>query len=91
MANFNYCTLVWMLLNATSLKKIKNLQKRSLRFLHKSYNTPYEDLLFKSGFSSMNVKLLRPPCVKIFRTLNGLLNTSFMKEIFSLRQTDRLV
>ena len=37
MANFNYCPLVWMLSNASSLKKIKNLQKRALRFLCNDY------------------------------------------------------
>ena len=38
----------------------------------------------------MNVKRLRTLCVEIFKTLNNL-NLSFMKEIFSLRQTDRPV
>ena len=56
----------------------------------KSYNTSYEDLLLKSGFSSMNVKRLRALCIEIFKTLNNL-NPSFMKEIFSLRQTNRPV
>ena len=59
MAKFNYCPLVWMISRAVSLKKIENLQKRALRFLYKSYNTSYKDLLLKSGFSSMNVKRLR--------------------------------
>ena len=90
MANFNYCPLAWMFSSAVSLKKIENLQKRALRFLYKSYDTPYQDLLLKSGFSSMNVKRLRTLCVEIFETLNNL-NLSFMKEIFSLRQTDRTV
>ena len=90
MANFSYCLLVWMFSNAVSLKKIEGLQKRALRFLYKSYNTSYEDLLLKSGFSSMNVKRLRALCIEIFKTLNNL-NPSFMKEIFSLRQTNRPV
>ena len=90
MANFYYCPLVWMFSNPISVKKIENLQKRALRFLCKSYNTSYEDLLLKSSFSSIKVKRLRTLCVKIFKTLNNL-NTSFMKEIFSLRQTDRPV
>ena len=90
MANFNYCPLVWMFSNAVSLKKIENLQKQALSFLYKSYNTSYEDLLLKSGFSSMNVKRLRALCIEIFKTLNNL-NPSFMKEIFSLRQTNKPV
>ena len=44
----------------------------------------------KSGFSSVNVNCLRTLCVEIFKTVNNL-NLSFMKGIFSLRQTDRLV
>ena len=85
MVNFNYRPLNCVV----SLKKIKNLQKLALRYLHKSYNTSYEDLLLKYNFSLVNVKRLRALCVEIFKTLNSL-NPSFMKEIFSLRQTDRL-
>ena len=36
----------------------------------------------------MSVKCLRTLCVEIVKTLNNL-NPSLMKEIFSLRQTDR--
>ena len=90
MVNFHYCPPVWMFSIAVSLKKIENFQKRGLRFLYKCYNTSCEDLLLKSGFSSMNVKRLRTLCLQIFKTLNNL-NSSFMKEIFSLRQTDRPV
>ena len=90
MTNFNYCMLVWMFSSAVSLKKIENLQKRALRFLYKSYNTSYEDLLLNCGFSSMNVKHLRTFGIEIFKTLNNL-SPSFMREIFSLRQTNRPV
>ena len=90
MANFDSSPLVWMFSNAVSLKKIENLQKQALSFLYKSYNTSYEDLLLKSGFSSMNVKRLRTPCVEIFKIMKNL-NPSFKKQVFSLRQTDRQV
>ena len=59
MANFNHCPLVWMLSNASLLKKIENLQKRALRFLCNDYEISYEELLSKSSTSSMNVKRLR--------------------------------
>ena len=85
MVNFNYCPLNCV----ASLKKIENPQKLALRYLHKSYNTLYEDLLLKSNFSPMNVKRVRALCVEVFKTLNSL-NPSFMKEIFCPRQTDRL-
>ena len=84
MGNFNYCPLVRMFSNAVFPKKLGNLQKQALRILCKINSILYEDLLLKSGFSSITVKRLRRLCVKIFKTLNNR-NPNFMKEIFSLR------
>ena len=42
-SNFNHCPLVWMFLNATSLKKIENLQKRTLILLYNNYQLSYEE------------------------------------------------
>ena len=65
MSNFNYCPLVSMFSNVTSLKKIENLQKRALRFLYNNYQLTYEELLDKANSSTMNVKRLRFLCVEI--------------------------
>ena len=67
MANFNYCPLFWMLSNASSPKKIQNLQKRALRFLCNDYEISYEELLSKSSTSSMNVKRLRALCAELYK------------------------
>ena len=72
MSSFNYCPLVWMFSNATSLKKIENLQKRALRFLYNNYQLTYEELLDKANSSTMNVKRLRFLCVEIYETINNL-------------------
>ena len=69
MSNFNYCPLVWMFSNATSLKKIENLQKRALRFLYNNYQLTHEELLDKANSSTMNVKRLRFLCVEIYKTI----------------------
>ena len=69
MSNFNYCPLVWMFSNATSLKKIENLKKRALRFLYKNYQLTYEELLDKANISTMNVKRLCFLCVEIYKTI----------------------
>ena len=90
MSNFNYCPLVWMFSNATSLKKIENLQKRALRFLYNNYQLTYEELLDKANSSTMNVKRLRFLCVEIYKTISNL-NRSFMKQVFELRETKRNV
>ena len=90
MANFNYCPLVWMFLSASSLKKIEKLQKRTLRFLYNDYEISYEDFLLKSGRATMNVNRLRILCIEIYKTINNL-NPKFMRDLFSLRETSRLI
>ena len=90
MSSFNYCPLVWMFSNATSLKKIENLQKRALRFLYNNYQLTYEELLDKVNSSTMNVKRLHFLCVEIYKTINNL-DPSFMKQIFELGETNRNV
>ena len=90
MANFNYCPLVWMFSSASSVKKIENLQKRALRFLNNDYEISYEELLLKSDRATMNVNRLRILCTEIYKTINNL-NPEFMRDLFSLRETGRLV
>ena len=90
MANFNYCLLVWMFSSPSSLKKIKNLQKRALNFLYKVYEISYEEVLLKSVRATMKVNRLKILCIKIYKTINNL-NLKFMKDLFSLRQTSRLI
>ena len=81
MSNFSYCPLTWMFSNATSLKKIENLQKRSLRFLYNNYHLSYEELLDKADSSTINVKKLRCYVWKFTKQINNP-NPSFMKQIF---------
>ena len=90
MANFNYCPLVWMFSSVSSLKKIENLQKRALRFLYNDCEISYEELLLKSDRATMNVNRLRILCTEIYKTINNL-NPEFMRDLFSLRETSRLV
>ena len=65
MSNFNYCPLIRMFSNATSLKRIENSQKRVLTFLYNNYQLSYEELLVKANSSTMDVKRLRLLYVEI--------------------------
>ena len=90
MANFNYCLLVWIFSSASSLEKIEKLQKRALSFLYNDYEISYEELLLKPGRTTMNVNRLRILCIQIYKTINNL-NPEFMGDLFSLRETNRLI
>ena len=73
-----------------SVKKIENLQKRTLRFFYEDFEASYEDLLSKGWRSTMNVRRLRTLGVEIYKTLNDL-NPSFMNNIFKLKVNGRKV
>ena len=90
MAKFTYCPLVWMFSSTSSLKKIENFQKRALRFLCNNYEISYEELLLKSDRATMNVNRLRILCMELYKTNNNL-NSEFMRDLFSLRETSRLI
>ena len=51
---------------------------------------PREELLDKANSSAMNVKRVHFLCMEIYKTINNL-NTSFMEQIFELRETSRSV
>ena len=90
MANFNYCLLVWMFLSASLLKKIENLLKRALRFLYNDFDISYEELLLKSDRATMRINRSRLLYNEIYKTINNL-NPEFMRDLFSLRETSRLI
>ena len=89
MSNFNYCPLVWMFLSAKPLNRIENLQKRALRLLLDDYESTYEHFLNKASRSSMSINRLATLSEEIYKTLNEL-NPSFMKNIFTIKETDTL-
>ena len=55
----------------------------------KDYDSSYEDLLEKFGYSYINLTRARTLCIEIYKTFNKL-NPGYMNDIFKLRNTDRL-
>ena len=82
-ANFNYCPLVWNFSSFKSPKKVEDIQKRALRFLHDDNESSYEELLIQTGKNSMNVNRLKSLCIEIFKTINDM-NPCYWKDIFEL-------
>ena len=58
-----------MFSNATSLKKIENLQKRASRFLYNNYQLAYEELLESR---SVSLQLLKPQISHLFQARSSL-------------------
>ena len=78
-----------MFSSVSPLKKIENLQMRALKFLYNDYELSYEDMLRKSDRATMNVNGLKILCSEIYRTIENL-NSNCMRDLFSLRETNRL-
>ena len=81
---------MWMFSQAKSLKKVEALQKRALCFLYDDFNSPSKEIIKKSGKVSVEVNRLRYLCIEIYKSINNI-NPSFMKQIFQLNETNRIV
>ena len=63
--------------------------KKISEILLYNYESTYEQLLKKAGGSSKSINRLRTLCVEIYKILNEL-NPSVIKNIFTVKETDRL-
>ena len=79
-----------MLASAKSLTKIENLHKRAPRFMLDDYSSSCKRILEKSSTFPKDIKRKHKLCIEIYKTLDNL-NPSFMKEIFELTLSSRLV
>ena len=86
----NICRSFANQLSTLSVKKVENLQKMALRFPYNDYEISFEDLLLKSGRSTMIANRLRILCIEIYKTINNL-KLEFMRDLLCLRETSRLI
>ena len=65
-AQFNYCSLIWMLHSLQNNNKIKHLHERCLSLIHDDKLSSYEELK-KIGWSQFIIKISRALLLKCFR------------------------
>ena len=80
-SNFNYCPLVWHITSSISEKKIEKIHERSLRFLYEDFNSSYDQLLERSGKTTMVISRLKTLCIEIYKSINRI-NPTYMPNIF---------
>ena len=85
-SNLNNCPLVWYFSSEKSMKKIKKIHERSLRFLYGDSTSSYDDALSKAGKRTMKIDRLRSLCIEIYKTVSKL-NPPFKQDIFKPKQT----
>ena len=61
LANFNYCPLVWMLVNKTNFDILEKVQEKALRFIHNDYFRDKGLLLEQSNDIFIRLVTMRQP------------------------------
>ena len=84
MSNLNYCPTVWMFITKKSLDRIKNIQKRALRFVLNDYQSNYHDLLNKSEATGIKITTLCLLPIEVYKCVNDL-NPKYLNDMFTIK------
>ena len=84
-SHFNYCPLIWMFCNRTSMNKINKIQERTLRLTLNNYSDNFNDLLLISNEMSTHQRCINFLLVEVYKFLNGF-SPDIMNEIFSIQR-----
>ena len=87
LSNFNYCPVVWHFCSITNMRKLEKIQERALRLLYDDPASSYQELLTRSGHSSLHVRRLRMIAMEVYKSLNNI-NPEFMWELFQKKETE---
>ena len=77
-----------MLSNAKSVHKIEAIHKGALRFMSIDCESSYEELLKKSGNTSIKLRTTRSLCIEIYKTIDNF-NPESTKNLFKVCKANR--
>ena len=86
LSQFSYCPLIWMFCYRQMNKRINRILEKSLRLAYDDYESSFQTLLEKDNSTSIHDKNLQLLLSELYKTLHNL-NPSFMKQIFTERNT----
>ena len=84
-SNFSYCPLVWHFCGKSANGKLEKLHERALRLVLNDPDSDYDDLLVKSGSSSLFTQRLRTIMVEIFKFLKKE-SPSSLESMFQIKE-----
>ena len=83
-SQFNYCPLIWMFCNKTSIQKINKIHERSMRLILNDYSSDFNTLLEHCNDISIHQRCINALMIEVYKYINGL-SPGIMNEIFTLR------
>ena len=86
---FNYCCVLWHFCNNSDTLKIEKLQEKALRYAMLDFKSPYQQLLYNCGKSTLFLQRLQKLMEVIYRILNGLY-PSYLNDIITVEEIQHL-
>ena len=86
---FNYCCVLRHFCNNSDTLKIEKLQEKALRYSMLDFKSPYQQLLYNCGKSTLFLKRLQKLMEVIYRILNGVY-PSYLNDIITFEEIQHL-
>ncbi|KAK6176060.1 hypothetical protein SNE40_014416 [Patella caerulea] len=83
MSTFNFCPLVWHNCNSDKLEK---LHFRALKFSFQDFNSSYDELISKTGVSTLEIRRMRLLAIKVFKIIAGN-RPAYMSQLISVKKS----
>ena len=95
--NFNYCSVIWMFANKSTLDKIERTNKRALRFVTNKSHLSYNEICKKEKQLSIYKKCIKNMAIQMYKVKRGTA-PDYISELFrshnsgyEMRDNSRLV
>ena len=85
MSNCNYCPVVWMFTSKSSLSKLKDIQRRALRFVLDDYTSDYHELLNKADVPGLKIMALEYLAIEVYKCVNDH-NPKYLNDLFTIKK-----
>ena len=86
LSNFNFCPIVIHQCSIRSTRKMEKIQQRALRFLTGDSDSSYDQLLTKTGMSSLTLTRMKNIATEVFKCL-GKSNPCFMSDMYKVKES----
>ena len=85
--HIEYANSVWNPYLKKFISAIENVQKRATKLVPGIYNISYKERLKHLNFPNLSYRRYSGDMIEVFKTLNGLYDSSVTNNIFSIKNT----
>jgi hypothetical protein len=86
-SNFLYCSNVWYFCGVVNMKKILNVEKRCLRFIHNDYHNDYTTMLNQNNMLGLQYDLFKILLTEVYKCINNF-SPVYLCERFNVKKIE---